>query len=258
MFELSANLEYMFNEAGEDLSAKIAAAAACGIQKVEIFSTEGRDIEAIKTALKKHNSTLWSVVADPRIQIVLPPEHEKFRTAVETAAIAAQQLGCPHVVIGSGVGAPFLKRQPSLDNAADAIESAIPIAEQYGVTLLLEAVNTRVDHPGVFFSSNRDTAYIANKINHPRVKVLFDIYHCIAEEENIFDIAELLFSNNLVGHVQVADVPGRGEPGSGDQQWPTLLNMLTDHNYQGAIGVECYPTKETPSALTYIQSITGG
>ncbi len=255
MFELSANLEYMFVEAGDDIPSRIAAAANCGIHKVEIFSTEGRDLAAIKSALEYNNTTLWSVVADPKIQIVLPQEHEKFRSAVASAAKAANQLNCPHVVIGSGVGAPFLNRYISLDNAAAAIESAISIAEQYNVTLILEAVNTRVDHPGVFVSSNRDTAYIAAKINHPRVKVLFDIYHCIAEEEDIDITAKQLFSQHLVGHVQIADFPGRGEPGSGDQNWPHIIELLKSHKYLGAIGIECKPTQGTADALSYIKSL---
>lgn len=84
-FELSVNLEYMFNEAGERIEDRIAAASAAGFDKVEIFSTENRDLDSIARALANNGVSLWTVVADPRIRIIDPQTHETFRQTIEQA-----------------------------------------------------------------------------------------------------------------------------------------------------------------------------
>lgn len=255
MFTLSSNLEYMFKEAGDKLEDRIAAAAQAGITHVEIFSMEGRDLQAVANALSTHNVTLQSMLVDPRTMLVLRDTHEQFLANVRATAEQAIALGCKHLVCGSGTGAPFLPRAPSLDIVCEAIDKAADIAKEKGLTLLLEAVNTRVDHPGVFFSNTSDTFYIANKLNRPEVKVLYDLYHSVAENEDV--VSTLHTIAGQIGHVQIADFPGRGEPGAGELNWPELLEQIGNTGYCGPIGVECYPTKtSTVEALSYIRSIT--
>lgn len=253
MTEISSNLEYMFNEAGETIESRIEAASKCGIKLVEIFSTDGRDVGAIATALEKHGVTLYSMVVDPRIMLVLKDTHEKFLETFRATAEVAKTLGCKHLVCGSGVGAPFLKRAIALDIVSEAIDQAADIAAEYDITILLEAVNARVDHPGVFFSNTSDTVYIAKKLNRDNVKVLYDLYHSIAEGEDIDQ--SIASAAPVMAHVQIADFPGRGEPGAGDQDWPALLKKIADCGYGGPIGVECYPTQDTEQALSYIKSL---
>lgn len=251
---ISANLEYMFKEAGDLIEDRIRAAASASITHVEIFSLDNRDVTAIKQALKATGVTLHTMLVDPRIMLVLKDTHETFLNTFRSTATLATELGCKNLVCGSGTGAPFLPRKISRDIVADAIDQAADIAEEFGLTILLEAVNTRVDHPGVFFSHTDDTFYIANKLSRNNVKVLYDIYHSVAEGE---DVASTLTTiKNHIGHIQVADFPGRGEPGSGQLDWPVLLQHIAASGYAGPIGVECYPTQSaTPSALTYIQSL---
>ncbi|NVK57734.1 MAG: TIM barrel protein [Alteromonadaceae bacterium] len=254
MFTISANLEYMFKEAGESIEERIAAAAAAGITHVEIFSLEGRDTDSIARALKTHNVTLHSMLVDPRIMLVLKDTHEKFVETVKATAEQAIKLGCKNLVCGSGTGAPFMPRAVSLDVVCEAIDKAADVADEMGLTLLLEAVNTKVDHPGVFFSNTSDTYYIANKLNRPSVKILYDLYHSAAEQEDVTDTLRTIKSQ--IGHIQLADYPGRGEPGAGSLDWPALLKEISNTDYKGLIGIECYPTKDsTPEALTYIRSL---
>ncbi len=251
---LSANLEYMFKEAGDLIEDRIRAAAAAGITHVEIFSLDNRDVTAIKQALKDTGVTLHTMLVDPRIMLVLKDTHETFLNTFRSTAKLATELGCNNLVCGSGTGAPFLPRNVSRDIVAKAISQAADIAEEFGLTILLEAVNTRVDHPGVFFSHTEYTFYIANKLSRSNVKVLYDIYHSVAEGE---DVASTLTTiKNHIGHIQIADFPGRGEPGSGQLNWPVLLQHIAASGYAGPIGVECYPTQATtPPALSYIQSL---
>ena len=115
------------------------------------------------------------------------------------------------------MGVPYLKRQDSLRIVSAAFARAAEVAAELGVTILLEAVNTRVDHPGVLFSRTEDSYGVARQVNSPRVKVLYDLYHSVAEGEDTAGSSEQIAG--AIGHVQVADFPGRGEPGSGKIDW---------------------------------------
>lgn len=253
-FELSVNLEYMFHEAGERLEDRMAAAAAAGFTKVEIFTTANRDVPSLRKALDDNGCELVGVVTDPRQQLCLEPNHDAFREMFAQAAKDAEVLGCRNVVVPSGSAVPFLRRPMQLDNVAKAIASVVPVAEAHGVTILLEPVNTRFDHPGVLFGMTEDAVGVIERVNSPSVKLLYDIYHSITEREDPFTVLPAVA--HLVGHIQIADAPGRGEPGSGKVDWQAILGLLEQVGYKGLIGLECSPTKaSTAEALAYIRGL---
>jgi len=254
MFEVSANIEYMFKEAGEGLEKRVASAAAAGIRKVEMFTTEGRDIASLRKALDDHGVHLWTVLTDPRTMLVDSKTHDHFVHLFRQTAENARRLGCPNVVCGSGMGVPYLKRQDSLRIVSQAFARVAEVAEELDVTILLEAVNTRVDHPGVLFSRTEDSHGVARQVNSPRVKVLYDLYHSVTEGEDTAAILPQIAAT--LGHVQVADAPGRGEPGTGQIDWNDKLAQLRASGYAGVIGVECHPTKaSTAEALEYFVAL---
>jgi hydroxypyruvate isomerase len=254
MFELSVNLEYMFQEAGEAIEDRVAAAAAAGYRYVEFFSTANRDIDAISKALKDNDTVLWTVVTDPRTMLVDPDTHETFRGLFRQTAESARTMGCTHVVVGSGLAVPYQKRPEQLETVAKAVSSIVPIAEELGVTIFLEAVNIRHDHPGVLFSRTEDSVAVARAVDSPRVRILYDMYHSITEGEDPSEVLPPII--DLVDHVQIADVPGRGEPGTGTVDWPAKLQLLKDVGYEGLVGVECQATRTpTADALQYIQQL---
>ena len=255
MFEVSANIEYMFHEAGKSLEKRVEAAAAAGLRKVEMFTTDGRDVASLRSALSGNGVQLWTVLTDPRTMLVDEKTHDHFLNLFRQTAENALQLGCPHVVCGSGMGVPYLKRQDSLRIVSAAFARAAEVAAELGVTILLEAVNTRVDHPGVLFSRTEDSYGVARQVNSPRVKVLYDLYHSVAEGEDTQAVLSQIAG--VIGHVQVADFPGRGEPGSGRIDWNEKLAQLRDSGYAGVIGVECHPTRpSTADALKYFVALS--
>lgn len=252
-FELSVNLEYGFTEAGEAIEDRIAAAAAAGFRRIELFLLKGRDIASIRRALDEHGVELVSTVADYVTQLVDPATHDGFCTTFREAAVAARELGCRNVVVTSGRGVPWLKRPVQLGIFADALRKLVPIAEELDVTILLESANTRHDHPGVLCSTTGDSVVVADMVDHPLVRVLYDQYHSMVEGEDV----EQALANalRLVDHVQIADVPGRGEPGSGTVDWPAMLALFERLGYRGGIGIECQPTRPGREAFAYIRSL---
>ena len=253
-FELSVNLEYMFHEAGDRLEDRIAAAAAAGFRKVEMFTTANRDVPSLRRALDDHGAQMWSTVTDPRIQLVLPDNHDAFRAMFRKAAEDAAALGCRRIVVPSGSAVPYMKRPVQLATVAKAIESVLPVAEEFDITIITEAANTRHDHPGVLFGMTEDALAVVQALNSPRVRLLYDLYHSVVEREDPFAVLPPIA--HLVDHVQVADAPGRGEPGSGTIDWPAILRLLKDVGYTGVIGVECSPTSgDTAKALDYFRGL---
>lgn len=253
-YELSVNLEYAFQEAGERIEDRIRASAAAGFGKVEIFLTKGRDLKAIRRALDETGVQLITTVADYATQLVDPETHDGFCAIFRQAAQDAQLLGCRNVVVTSGRGVPWLRRPVQHRIFADALERLAPIADELDVVILLESANTRHDHPGVLCSATQDSVDVAEMVNSPRVRLIYDLYQSIVEGEDPVHV--LPRAMHLVDHVQVADVPGRGEPGSGTIDWPAQLALLRSLGYEGAIGLELTPTR-TPSgeALAYIQRL---
>jgi hydroxypyruvate isomerase len=252
-FELSVNLEYMFLEAGDRLEDRMAAAAAAGFTKVEIFTTGNRDVPSLKKALEDNGCHLVGTVTDPRIALCLEQNHDQFREMFAQAAAEAAELGSPNIVVPSGIGVPFMKRPPQLAAVAKAIASVVPLAEAHGLTILLEPVNTRVDHPGVLFGMTEDAVAVIEQIGSPSVKLLYDVYHSVTEREDPFTVLPQVAK--YVGHVQIADAPGRGEPGSATIDWKAILGLLDQIGYKGLIGLECSPTRPTADALVFIREL---
>lgn len=119
--------------------------------------------------------------------------------------------------------------------------------------ILLESANTRFDHPGVLCSTTPDSVVVADMVAHPCVKVLYDLYHSVVEGED--PESALKSAMHQVVHVQVADAPGRGEPGSGLIDWSETLQMFERVGYNGTLGLELQPTKASTEAFAYIQGL---
>lgn len=253
-FELSVNLEYMFHEAGERLEDRMAAAAAAGFSKVEIFTTANRDVPSLKAALADTGCELYATVTDPRIQLVMEAQHDNFREMFARAAGEAAELGAKRIVVPSGSAVPYMKRPVQLDIVAKAIASVVPVAEANGLTIMLEPVNTRVDHPGVLFGMTEDAVAVIEKIASPRVRLLYDLYHSVTEREDPALVLPAVAAH--IEHIQIADAPGRGEPGSGQIDWPAMLKLIESVGYTGALGLECSPSgTDTPAALAWFREL---
>ncbi|WP_266082958.1 TIM barrel protein [Haladaptatus caseinilyticus] len=128
-----------------------------------------------------------------------------------------------------------------------------PVAEKSNVTLLLEPLNTRVDHPGHFVSTARDGVEIIKEVSSPAVRVLYDIYH---EQIMAGDIIHTFQKYvEYIGHVHIADNPGRHEPGMGELDYENILESIADSEYDGYIGCEFTPTGDPEKALEHVRSL---
>jgi hydroxypyruvate isomerase len=260
MYRLAPNIELLFTEAGpyED---RVRAAAAAGFDAVEMWGPTGvdapakpKDLPALKAALEETGTSLTAQLAEPRTQFMIPPrDHSEFYRKLDEGVAIAQQLGCPRIVVGSGTGFGGSKRQTQLDDLVDIYRKAIDQIDGSGIALVLEAVNVRVDHPGSLLDRTAESAYVARGVGSPFFGILYDLYHSRIEGEDV--AAELANAGDLVQYVQIADAPGRGEPGSGAIDWPAALATLRSAGYDGPIGLEYYPTTESAASTAFIRGV---
>jgi hydroxypyruvate isomerase len=253
-YRLSPNIELLFTDAGDDAAARVRAAAAAGFDAVEMWSTFDKDVGALADALNETGVSLTSVLAEPRTNFTLPgTDLGPYFDGLERGIENARALGCPRIVLGSGIGFPGAKRAANLAKLIEAFSTSVERFGDSGVTMVLEPVNTRVDHPGALLDRTDDAVHVIREVGSPSLRLLYDLYHSVTEGEDPATV--LAAASDVIDYVQIADSPGRGEPGTGGIDWSASLGLLASAGYAGPIGLELMPTTSTVEALDYIRKI---
>lgn len=255
MYQMAANLEVLFTEAGTDCVDRLKAAARAGFDAVEIWGTSGKNTKSLGNALRDLGVTMTSMVAEPNVNLVFPgsdlqPLFEGLDRAIEDA----RTLDCQRIVVRPGMGFPGFNRQRNLDRLCEVYAQVVERVAGSDIVILHEPVNTRVDHPGLLVDRTADAKKVIRAVNSPNLRLLFDFYHSTTEGETPAE--ELAGAANLLEYVQFADYPARGEPGSGSIDWPGAFALLKSIGYSGPIGLEHIPTGPTEPSVQYIMELS--
>lgn len=254
--QLAANVDLLFTEAGE-VPARIAAAADAGFTAVEMWTTSDRDVREIARVASDRGVAITAIIAEPRTNITFPDtDLAVYYDGVARTVERAHLVGCPRIIASGGTGYMRMKRPKQLSLVADVYSEVIARTEGSGIEFVLENFNARVDHPGCLLDQTRETVQTARQVGSDRFGVLYDLYHSMVEGED--PGAELAAGIDIIRYLQLADVPGRGEPGSGRVDWPALFETVRASGFDGTIGLEFYPTKATPDALRYLLNVFAG
>ena len=125
-----------------------------------------------------------------------------------------------------------------------------------GVTFCVENLNTIVDHPGVPLARAKDTLALVEAVGRPNVRMMLDLYHAQIGEGNL--IALIRRCGDAIGEIQVADVPGRCEPGTGEINYPAIANALRDIGFAGTVGMEAWASGDSVDALEAFRAAFAG
>jgi hydroxypyruvate isomerase len=175
--------------------------------------------------------------------------------SAERSVAASRTLGDPHLNLhGTGLGPRGLPLRPveivtgeMWLAAAGTLARIADLGEREGVTFCLENLNTAIDHPGTPFARAADTAALVAAVDSPHLRMNLDLYHAQIGEGNLIDLVRS--SAPLIGEVQVADVPGRCEPGTGEICYPAVAAALAESGYDGVVGLEAWAAGEVEHAL---------
>ena len=263
--EFSGCVESLFVREHDAVDDRIRACAAAGLDAVEFWLWRDKDLDRIERALRDTGIRLTLFSTEPRSPIVDPSTHRQFiaggRDSVEIARRLKATALCV-LVDDRGVGAPTnapragVTRRAQHDAAVSALKQAAPIAADGGITLLVEPLNSQLDHKGYFLDRTPEGLDMIEEIAHPAVRLLYDMYHSAMIGEQFATV--LGGRGHLVGHVHVADVPGRHEPGSGTIDWASAMATLVTKGYRGRIGLEFWPTGATIDALRLMRAKLNG
>ena len=132
--------------------------------------------------------------------------------------------------------------------ALRTLERIGDLGAEAGVQFCVENLNTIVDHPGIPLARAKDTLALIEGVAHPNVKMMLDLYHAQIGEGNLIEL--LRRCGDAIGEIQVADVPGRCEPGTGEINYPAIAKALRDIGFTGTIGMEAWASGDSEAALT--------
>jgi len=148
--------------------------------------------------------------------------------------------GLPVTPCETVTGAMWLKARDTLNRIAD-------LAEKHGVVFMLENLNLPVDHPGVPFALAKDTLALVSSVNRPGLTLNLDLYHAQIGEGNLIELCRAC--QPWIGEIQVADVPGRKEPGTGEINYAGVAKGLTQMGYRGPICLEAFASGDADKAV---------
>jgi len=163
----------------------------------------------------------------------------------------AKSVGFNKLITCTGKEIAGRTRKEQRDSILATLSETAKIAEREGFTLLLEPLNTYVDHPRYFLDSAKEGAEIVREINHPNVRLLYDIYHMQIIEGNIISTIEQ--NIDIIGHFHAAGVPGRGELYLGELNYPCIIKRIDDLSYDRYIGLEYFPSIDSEESLRRIR-----
>ena len=208
----------------------------------EIWDWTGKDAAALVATGAAFTSMTGYVTGD---LITRDGADDLLRTAEQSIPFA-QAIRCPSLNLhGTGLGEGGIPVRPVEVVTGDMWLAAVAtlsrvaeLGERHGVTFVLENLNTEVDHPGTPFAKAADTLALVAAVDSPHLKMNLDLYHAQIGEGNLVELIQRAAPH--VGEVQVADVPGRCEPGTGEVRWSFVAQALADAGYDGVVAMEAF------------------
>ncbi len=185
--------------------------------------------------------------------LVRPEDRGGYLARLEKLIPLAHKLNCKRLITCTGNELQGIDRAEQHQSIVEGLTQAAKIAEREGITLLLEPLNTLVDHKGYFLDSTEEGAQIIREVGHKNVRLLYDIYHMQIMEGNILSTIERNIS--LIGHFHSAGVPGRHELGVGELNYPNIIKRLEALGYDGYFGLEYVPTMDPQQSLREIKRL---
>ncbi len=251
MPKLAANLSMLFTECA--FLERFDAAAKAGFRYVEYQFPYEFDKEAIAVRARDagvqvvlHNIPSGNAAKGDRGIASLPGRKGEFREGVARAIDYAKAVGCPRLNCLAGVPPPGAAREPFHATFVENVAFAARELDKAGLALMIEPINTR-SVPGFFLNGSAQAVDVLDEAGAANGFIQYDLFHMQIMEGDLAATIERLMPR--IGHIQIANVPDRHEPGSGEINFAWMLGHIDRLGYKGAIGCEYNPAGDTVSGL---------
>lgn len=218
-----------------------------GYPAFEFWEWKNKDVDAIRRKKTELGLEIATMMGSGWKHMNSEDARKTFVSDIQASLASAKSLGVKTLIVTTGFEDKKLSRSEQHTNYVAALKAAAPFAEQAQVTLVLEPLNTKADHPGYFLQTAREGFEILDEVGSPAVKMLFDIYHHQIMEGNV--IQDITKNISKIAHFHVADVPGRHEPGTGEINYSNVFRAIAASGYRGFVGLEFKPSVSAEGAL---------
>jgi hydroxypyruvate isomerase len=233
-----------------------------GFEYVEFWGWRDKDLAAVKATADGAGIGIAAFNGGQDYSMIDPAHKTRFLDQLKESVDTAQKIGARSVTLlasalGEGgrarSGYSELNEDTKLRALSDTLAECATMAEESGIRMNLEPLNTVTDHAGYFLTHTETAAALTRRIGSPMIKVLYDVYHMQLMEGRLSDtIAQNI---DQIGHVHVADVPGRHEPGTGEIRYERVFKQLEISGYNGIVGFELFPATSTREAVRAIMRL---
>ena len=236
-----------------ELSTAIQKVRALGFDAAETYEWRGQDLDAVKNACAETGVELLSMCTT-EFRMTDPAFRKAWLEGLRESCAAARRAGVKRLItqVGQDTGAP---REAQHESIAAALREARPILEDSGVTIMIEPLNTLVDHKGYYLWSSAEAFALIREVGHPLVKVVYDIYHQQVMEGNI--IPSIVNNLDCIAHLHSAGHPGRHELQYGENDYEVIFAAGNKAGYRGACGLEYGPLMDAEESLREAKRIYG-
>jgi len=224
-----------------------------GYPAFEFWEWKNKDVDAILRKKNELGLEFATMMGTGWKHMNSEDARKTFVSDIQASLAAAKRLGVKTLIVTTGFEDKKLSRTEQHTNYVAALKAVAPLAEQAQVTLVLEPLNTKVDHAGYYLQTAKEGFEILDEVGSPAVKMLFDIYHHQIMEGNV--IQDITQNISKIAHFHVADVPGRHEPGTGEINYANVFRAIAASGYQGFVGLEFKPSGSAEDALRNVLKI---
>lgn len=258
MPKFAANLSLMFTEL--DFLDRFDAARANGFEAVEFLFPYAWPAAQIAERLQRaqlklvlHNLPPGDWAAGERGMACDPARGAEFRDGVELAIAYARELGVGQLHCLAGLHPAGVSAEEAHASYVANLRHAASRLRQHGIKLLIEPINT-FDMPGYFLTGSAQAAAVIAECGADNLFLQYDIYHMQRMEGALAETIRARLP--LIAHMQLADVPGRHEPGTGQIDYRRLFRLIDELGYTGWIGCEYHPAGDTAAGLAWRSALT--
>ena len=237
---------------GMDGPAALERVKTAGFGAFEFWSWKNRDVDRL-AAKAKELGLSCVLFCTSFFNLTEPGQRENFIQGIRESAACAKKMGVRWLITQSGndTGAVRSFQRRSI---VTGLKAAVPVLEENGVGLLLEPLNGKINHQGIYLESSDEGFEILDEVNSKSVTLLFDIYHQQITEGDI--IRRMTANIGKIGHIHCAGNPGRHELDSGELDYGRILKALETAGYKGYAGIEYFPEKDAAKGLGQVREIT--
>lgn len=236
-----------------DFCDAIKTVASLGYDAIETYNWQNLDLDKVRATLDETGVELISMCTT-EFRMTDPQFRDLWLEGLEKSCVAASKLGVKRLItqVGPDTGAD---RSLQHEAIVTTLKLATPILEKYGVTIMPEPLNVLVNHPGYYLVSAYEAFDIIKEVNHPLVKLIYDIYHQQVSEGNI--IPNIINNLDLIAHLHSAGHPGRHELQFGENDYKVIFDRVDKAGYKGCCGLEYSPTLDPEESLKIAKKLYG-